>query len=281
MSERTEFRVAGVIGWPVSHSRSPKLHNYWLQHYNIAGTYLPMPVRPQLLETALRGLSALGFAGCNVTIPHKEEVAKLVDAIDPVARRVGAVNTIVVRPDGTLSGSNTDGYGFIENLRDGRPNWHADAGPAVVVGAGGAARSVVVSLIDGGAREIRLINRTRARGEQLTDAFGGRVCVLDWDARHAALAGAALLVNTTNQGMAGQPPLDLELDDLPRAALVYDLVYNPLHTPLLRGARARGNPIVGGLGMLLHQARPGFQAWFGVLPEITAELRRAIEGTVD
>jgi shikimate dehydrogenase len=239
-----------------------------------------MPVRPPHLEAALRGLAALGFAGCNVTIPHKEEAVEFVDAIDPVARRVGAVNTIVVRPDGSLSGLNTDGYGFIANVRDGRPGWQADAGPAVVIGAGGAARSVVVSLIDAGAREIRLMNRTRARAQQLGDAFGNGVCVLDWDARHKALAGAALLVNTTNQGMAGQPPLDLKLNELPRAALVYDLVYNPLHTPLLRAARERGNPIVDGLGMLLHQARPAFQAWFGVLPEITAELHAAIEATV-
>lgn len=281
MSERTHFKAAGVIGWPIAHSRSPKLHNYWLQHHGIPGAYLPMPVHPQQLEAALRGLAALGFAGCNVTIPHKEEVAKFVDAIDAVAGRVGAVNTIVVRPDRSLSGSNTDGYGFIENLRDARPDWRADAGATVVLGAGGAARSVVASLIDAGAREIRLVNRTRARAEQLAQAFGSPLCVLNWDARHAALAGAALLVNTTNQGMAGQPPLDLELNDLPRAALVYDLVYNPLHTPLLRAAQQRGNPIVDGLGMLLHQARPAFQAWFGVLPEITAELRAAIEATVE
>jgi shikimate dehydrogenase len=281
MSGRADFKAAGVIGWPISHSRSPKLHNYWLQHYAIPGVYLPLPVRPKHLEAALRGLGALGFVGCNVTIPHKEEVVKFVDAVDPVARQVGAVNTIVVRPDGSLSGSNTDGYGFIANLRDGRPDWRADVGPAVVLGAGGAARSVVVSLIDAGARQIRLINRTRVRAEQLADALGSGVRVLDWDARHAALAGAALLVNTTNQGMAGQPPLDLELNDLPRAALVYDLVYNPLHTPLLRTAQQRGNPIVDGLGMLLHQARPAFQAWFGVLPEITAELRAALAATVE
>ena len=280
MSERRVFRMAGVIGWPISHSRSPMLHGYWLRHYGILGSYLPLPVRTDRLEPALRGLAALGFAGCNVTIPHKEEAMRMVDRVDATATRIGAVNTIVVQPDGSLSGTNTDAYGFIENLRDGHRGWRADAGPAVVLGAGGAARSVVVSLIDAGAGEIRLLNRTRARADQLRDAFGNAVRVLDWHERHAALAGAALLVNSTNQGMAGQPPMEIVLDDLPRAAVVNDLVYNPLLTPLLRAARARGNPTVDGLGMLLHQARPGFRAWFGVLPEITAELRREIEATI-
>jgi shikimate dehydrogenase len=281
MSERREFKTAGVIGWPIAHSRSPMLHGYWLRHYDISGAYLPLPVRPGRLQEALRGLVALGFAGCNVTIPHKQEAARLVDQADSTAARVGAVNTIVVHADGPLSGTSTDGYAFIENLRDGCRGWRADAGPAVVLGAGGAARSVVVSLIDAGAREIRLLNRTRARADELRNAFGDAVRVLDWHERHAALAGAALLVNSTNQGMVGQPPLELALDELPRAAIVNDLVYNPLETPLLRAARRRGNPAVDGLGMLLHQARPGFQAWFGVLPEITRELRTAIEATIE
>ncbi len=256
------------------------LHGTWLRHYDIHGAYLPFPVRPGRLEHALRGIGALGFAGCNVTIPHKEQAARLVDRADSIAMRVGAVNTIVVQPDGSLSGTSTDGYAFIENLRDGHRSWRADAGPAVVLGAGGAARSVVVSLIDGGAREIRLLNRTRARADELRGAFGDAVRVLEWHERHAALGGAALLVNATNQGMTGQPPLELALDELPRSAVVNDLVYNPLETPLLRAARARGNPAVDGLGMLLHQARPGFQAWFGVLPDITPELRAAIEASI-
>jgi shikimate dehydrogenase len=280
MSGSQQFRAAGLIGWPVFQSRSPKLHGYWLEHYRIPGAYLPLPVQPGRLEAALRGLPALGFAGCNVTIPHKEQAAKLVDRVDPVGRRMGAINLIVVQPDGSLSGFNKDGYGFIENLRDGKPDWRGDAGPAVVLGAGGGARSVVVSLLDEGAPEIRLINRTRARAEQLAQEFGGPIRVLDWERRHAALGGAALLVNTTNQGMVGQPALDLVLDELPRTALVCDIIYNPLDPPLLVAARARGNPTVNGLGMLLHQARPAFQAWFGILPDITPELRAAIEATI-
>jgi shikimate dehydrogenase len=280
MSEAEKFKVAGIIGWPVSHSRSPKLHGYWLRRYNISGAYLPLPVQVQHLETALRGLAALGFAGGNVTIPHKEEAARLVDRIDPIATRVGAVNTIVVQPDGLLSGTNTDGYGFIENLREAMPGWHADAAPTIVLGAGGAARSVLASLIDAGAREIRLINRTRSRAEQLAHSFGGPLRIVEWNERHAALADGALLVNTTNLGMVGQPALELALHDLPRTAVVYDLVYNPLQTALLRAAQTRGNPAVDGLGMLLHQARPGFQAWFGVLPDITPELRATIEATL-
>ncbi len=274
------FRAAGLIGWPVFQSRSPMLHTYWLQKYGIPGAYLPMPVQPGQVEAALRGLPALGFAGCNVTIPHKAEAARLVDRVDSVGQRMGAVNLIVVQPDGSLSGFNKDGYGFIENLRDGCPDWRGDAGPAVVLGAGGGARSVVVSLLDEGAPEIRLLNRTRARAAELAAAFGPAVRALDWAERDQALAGAALLVNTTNQGMTGQPPLELRLDELPPAALVCDIIYNPLETPLLLAARARGNPTVNGLGMLLHQARPAFEAWFGVLPDITPALRAAIEATI-
>lgn len=274
------FRSAGLIGWPIGHSRSPMLHGYWLRRYAIDGAYIPLPVAPGRLADALRGLVALGFAGCNVTIPHKEEAARLVDRLDPVGARMGAINLIVVEPDGSLSGYNKDGFGFIENLRDGEPGWRAAAGPAVVLGAGGGARSVVASLIDEGAPEIRLLNRTRARAEALAGAFGGPVRVLDWPERHAALAGAALLVNTTNQGMQGQPALDLCLDALPRSALVCDIVYNPLQTPLLAAAAARGHRLVNGLGMLLHQARPAFEAWFGVAPAITPELRASIEATI-
>jgi shikimate dehydrogenase len=280
MNARRAFTMSGIVGWPVTHSRSPMLHGYWLRHYDIKGAYLPLAVRPGRLEQALRGVSALGFAGCNLTLPHKEEAARLVDRVDATAARIGAVNTVVVQSDGSLSGSNTDAYGFIENLRDGCRGWRADAGPAVVLGAGGAARSVVVSLIDAGVGEIRLLNRTRGRAEELRAAFGRIVQALDWRERDAALAGAALLVNATNQGMVGQAPLELRLDALPRAAVVNDLVYNPLETPLLRDARGRGNAVVDGLGMLLHQARPGFEAWFGVAPAITPELRAAIEASI-
>ena len=275
-----QFKAAGLIGWPVFQSRSPKLHGYWLEKYGIPGAYVPMPVKPGDVAEALRGLRALGFAGCNVTLPHKEEAARLVDRIDQVATRVGAINLVVVEADGTLSGYNTDGYGFIESLRDGKPDWRGDAGPAVVLGAGGGARSVVASLLDEGAPEVRLINRTRERAEGLAEKFGAKVYVLDWVDRNAALGGAAVLVNTTNQGMVGQPLLDIDLTDLPRDALVSDIVYNPLQTRLLAEAAGRGNPTVNGLGMLMHQARPSFKAWFGVMPDITADLRASIEATI-
>lgn len=280
MADPKTYRAAGLIGNPVFQSRSPKIHRYWLDKYDIAGDYILMPVRPEALQAALRGLPALGLAGCNVTIPHKEAAAKLVDRLDPTAQRMGAINLIVVEKDGSLSGYNKDGFGFIQNLYDGKPDWRPQAGPAVVLGAGGGARSVVVSLLEQGVPEIRLINRTRARAEQLQAEFGGPITVLDWAERHAALAGAALLVNTTNQGMTGQPPLDLMLDALPVSALVCDIIYNPLEPPLLVAAKARGNAVVNGLGMLLHQARPAFEAWWGVMPEITAEQRAALEATV-
>lgn len=280
MPDPKPFRVAGLIGWPVSQSRSPMLHGHWLAEHGIAGAYVPLPVAPGRLAEALRGLVALGFAGANVTLPHKEEAARLVDRVDAVGRRMGAINLIVVEPDGTLSGFNKDGYGFIESLRETAPGWRGDAGPAVVLGAGGGARSVVVSLLDEGAPSVRLLNRTRARAEQLRAEFGGPIEVIDWERRNDALAGAALLVNTTTQGMTGQPALDIALDALPVTALVCDIVYNPLVPPLLEAARARGNPIVGGLGMLLHQARPAFEKWFGVLPAVTPALRAKIEATI-
>ena len=274
------FRAAGVIGWPVAHSRSPLLHRYWLDRYRIEGAYLPLPVRPGDATAALRGLAALGFAGCNVTVPHKQAALALVDAPDDLARRIGAVNLVVVRPDFSLAGSNTDAAGFLDNLRERAPGWHAAAGAAVVLGAGGAARAVVAALTDAGVPAIRLLNRTRGHAEALAASLGGPVAVLDWERRAAALEGAALLVNTTVLGMHGQTPLDLDLASLPRAAVVYDLVYVPLLTPLLAEARARGNPAVDGLGMLLHQAVPSFAAWFGVRPEVTAELRALIAATL-
>ncbi len=271
------FRTAGLIGWPVSQSRSPALHRHWLDAYGIAGAYIPMPVRPDALEPALAGLRALGFAGCNVTLPHKEAAARLVDRLDPAAARMGAVNLITVEPDLSLTGTNTDGFGFIESLRDGWPGWRADAGPAVVIGAGGGARSVVASLAAEGAPEIRLINRTRDRADAIAVSFGSPIRALDWAERHQALAGAALLVNTTDQGMVGRPALDLSLDRLPADATVCDIVYNPLETPLLAAARARGARCVHGLGMLIHQARPAFEAWWGIRPDSSPALRALLE----
>ena len=269
-------RIAGVMGWPVAHSRSPRLHGYWLRTYRIDGAYIPLPVRPEQLTTALRALPMLGFAGVNVTVPHKEAALNAVDRSDSAARRIGAVNTIVLAPDGTLDGRNSDGFGFIENLRAGVPSWSAAAGPAVILGAGGAARAIAVALQDGGAPEIRIVNRTTERAECLSKDIGGPFRVHGWGERASALGDAALLVNTTTLGMTGQPPLELALDRLPTAAVVNDIVYSPLETPLLAVAKGRGNRVVDGLGMLLHQARPGFAAWFGIEPAVTPELRRFV-----
>ncbi|MEO6322096.1 MAG: shikimate dehydrogenase [Polaromonas sp.] len=279
MSDK-KFGLAGIMGWPVAHSRSPTLHNYWLRKYDLPGAYVQLPVAPGQLEIALPGLAALGFRGCNITIPHKVDALKLVHELDPVARRMGAINTIVVQADGALKGFNNDGFGYIQSLLDAQPDWRADAGPITVLGAGGAARAVVLSLAERCAKEIRLLNRSRDKAQALANEFGGPVQVLPWEARHEALEGVALLVNTTSQGMHGNPALDLDLGKLPVQALVSDVIYVPLETPLLAAARLRGNPRVNGLGMLLNQARPAFNAWFGVMPEITPELRRAVEATL-
>jgi len=274
-------RIAGVMGWPVAHSRSPRLHGYWLRKYGIDGAYIPLPARPQQFAAAVRALPMLGFAGANVTVPHKEAALAAVDRTDVAAHRIGAVNTIVIAPDGTLDGRNSDGFGFMENLRAGVAGWSPKAGPAVILGAGGSARAVAVALSDGGAPEIRIVNRTTERAERLSKDISGPFRVYGWADRASALFDAALLVNTTTLGMCGQPPLELMLDRLPTTAVVNDIVYSPLQTALLAAAGARGNPVVDGLGMLLHQARPGFAAWFGVEPEVTPELRCFVLDTPD
>ncbi len=265
--------LAGAMGWPIGHSLSPRLHGYWLRKYAVDGAYVPLAVRPEDFAEAVRMLPRLGFAGANVTVPHKEAALAAVDEVAGEARRIGAVNTIVVRPDGSLLGLNSDGFGFMENLRSGLPDWDPGRGPAVVLGAGGAARAVCAALVDGGVPELRLVNRTASRAEALAADIGGPIEVVSWSERESALGGARLLTNTTTLGMAGGPPLDLALERLPPEAAVTDVVYAPLRTPLLLAAAARGNPTVDGLGMLLHQARPGFAAWFGVEPEVTDEMR--------
>lgn len=275
-----KYLLAGVMGWPIMHSRSPMLHNYWLDKHGLVGRYVPLAIKVERLKEALRALPALGFSGCNLTIPHKIEALKIVDEVHEAARRIGAVNCVIVRPDDSLYGVNNDGWGYIENVVERVPGWRADAGPIVVLGAGGGARAVVVALLDRGAKQIRLVNRTPARAETLRQQIGGPIELISWADRHKALQGAAMLVNTTSQGMVGQPALDISLDQLPASALVSDIVYTPLETPLLKAARQRGNPSVDGLGMLLHQARPAFKAWFGVLPEVTPELRKMIEATL-
>lgn len=271
-------RLAGVIGWPVGHSRSPRLHGYWLRHLGIDGAYVPLAVKPEDFESVLRALPRMGFAGANVTVPHKEQALALADHVEALARRIGAVNTLVVRPDGSVEGRNTDAFGFLENLRHGAPHWDPAAGPAVVLGAGGAARAVCAALVDAGVPEIRLVNRSAARAEQVAGDIGGKFTVLSWERAGAALDGANLLVNTTTLGMTGQPPLELDLAALPVHAVVNDIVYAPLMTDLLIEAAARGNKVVDGLGMLLWQAVPGFEAWFGVRPEVTPALRDFVLG---
>ena len=266
--------LAGVIGDPIGHSRSPRLHGHWLARYGIDGHYVPLRVSAADLDDTLRLLPRLGFAGINVTIPHKEAVFARADVVTDRARAVGAANTLVFR-DGRIHADNTDGVGFIENLRQGAPDWRADR-PVLVLGAGGAARGIVDALLSSGVPQVTLANRTTARADALAAEFGPSVSVVPWEAISTAMGTQGLLVNTTSLGMAGQPPLALDLEPLPRDALVTDIVYTPLETPLLQAARARGNPVVDGLGMLLHQAVPGFAAWFGTTPEVDDALRRAV-----
>jgi shikimate dehydrogenase len=280
MSITGAAKLAGVIGFPVAHSRSPALHGYWLKKYDIDGAYVPLAVKPEELRRVLQTLPVMGFVGCNLTIPHKEDGLKAVDDYDNSARRAGGVNTIVVGPRNNILGSSSDGYGFIAALKAAVPEFKAGEAPAVVLGAGGAARAVVASLLDDGVREVRLVNRTPERATKLAKALGGEVSGIAWEKRAEALDGAGLLVNATSLGMEGQPALELPLDALPTAAVVYDIVYVPLETPLLAAARSRGNIGVDGLGMLLHQAQPGFEAWFGVKPEVDDGLRQAVLATL-
>ena len=279
MMENEKTIQAGVIGWPVSHSLSPRLHGFWLKELGIDGTYSALAVAPAGLENSLRSLPERGFAGVNLTLPHKETAATIVDTMDSVASRIGAVNTVVVGADGSLAGSNTDGYGFIENLKSGAPEWTADNKSAVVLGAGGAARAIIAALLDAGLKELRLVNRTLSRAESLKDDIGGAIIVVPWADRTKVLEGAGLLVNTTILGMTDKEPLEINLSPLPAKAVVTDIVYAPLTTPLLKDAADRGNLTVDGLGMLLHQARPGFDQWFGADPVVTDELRaHVLEG---
>ncbi len=275
MTEHTRFIHAGVIGWPISHSLSPRLHGYWLKEHDINGVYEPLAIPPDSLRLFLLKLASQEFAGVNITVPHKEAAVAHMDTLDDNARRIGAVNTVVVQ-EGTLYGGNTDGFGFMENLKDGAPDWAANQGPVTVLGAGGAARAIVAALLEAGVGELRLVNRTRERADQLAKEIGGAITVIDWDKRTSALEEIGLLVNTTTLGMKDKDPLDLDLENLPASAVVTDIVYTPLITPLLTTARQLGNPVVDGLGMLLHQARPGFFFWFGVKPEVTDALRAFI-----
>jgi shikimate dehydrogenase len=280
MTEPDRFLMAGVMGFPVMHSRSPTLHNYWLEKHGIAGRYMPLAIKPDGIERALRALPALGFSGCNLTMPHKETAVRFMDYLAPLVQKIGSMNCVIVAADGRLEGHNFEAFGYAESLAQAVPGWRADAGPVVLLGAGGGARAVVAGLTEHGAREIRVINRSPERAQKLAADLGPPVVTLPWESRHDALADAALLVNSTSQGMHGQPPLDINLENLPATAVVSDIIYIPKETPLLAAARRRGNKTVNGLGMLLNQARPAFKAWFGVMPEVTPELRALIEATL-
>ncbi|WP_127116112.1 shikimate dehydrogenase [Shimia sediminis] len=267
--------LAGVIGHPIAHSKSPQVHGHWLRTLGLKGHYIPMDVAPENLKKVIKALPKMGFVGANVTIPHKEKVMELVHQVTDRATLIGAVNTLIIRDDGKIIGDNTDGYGFIENLRQGAPDWTPESGPAVVLGAGGAARAVIASLLDAGVPEILISNRTRVRAETLREEFGTRLTVVDWVQAGNAIENGATIVNTTSLGMTGKPELRVPLDGLNAGAVVTDLVYNPLKTHLLAAAEQAGCTTVDGLGMLLHQAVPGFERWFGMRPIVDDATRQA------
>ena len=267
-------KKAFVTGHPIAHSRSPRIHGHWLEKYGIDGSYGAIDVAPTEFAAFLAGLRKNGYRGGNVTIPHKEAAFALVDRRDEAAEQIGAVNTLWFE-DGNLWGGNTDAHGFAANLDDHAPGW-AMNGPAVVLGAGGASRAVIHALIERGIGDIRIVNRTLARAEELKHRFGAGVTAHGLGATNELLAGAGLLVNTTALGMRGNEGLSADPARLPDHAIVTDIVYVPLETPLLAAARARKLKTVDGLGMLLHQAVPGFERWFGTRPEVTAELRQMI-----
>jgi shikimate dehydrogenase len=271
------FLLAGVIGWPIMHSRSPLMHNHWLEENNLKGRYVPLAIEPSKLEKAIRGLNPLGFFGVNVTIPHKQTVMQYLDEIDPTALAMGAVSCIHAREDGSLFGKNNDAHGFIRNIKAHSPQWRADLGPITVIGAGGGARAVCYGLLQEGATEIRLVNRNIEKAHALAQQFGACIKPVAWQDRHEALQNAKMLVNATSLGMVGQPALDLALDDLPQDALVADIIYAPLMTELVQKAALRGNTAVGGLGMLMHQGPLAWELWFGITPSVTPKLQALLE----
>lgn len=276
MTDHPRIPLAAVIGSPIAHSRSPALHGYWLKRYGIKGFYIPIDVAQADLANVLRTLPKMGFVGANVTIPHKEAILQIADVISDRAALIGAANTLIFRKDGKIQADNTDGAGFIANLRQNAPHWVPSSGPAAVFGAGGAARAVIAALIEVGVPEIRLANRTRARADALRSDFGAKVHVQEWVQADAMIDGAATVVNTTSLGMTGKPDLVLPLGSLSPQALVTDLVYTPLKTQFLIEAEERGATVVDGLGMLLHQAAPGFERWFGQRPEVDEATRAAV-----
>lgn len=266
-----------IIGWPVDHSRSPLIHTHWIRKYGIKdASYERLAVPPEKIAAVIKDLATLGYHGANITVPHKEAAFAALPHCDKTASRLRAVNTLVWR-DGEFEGRNTDGYGFLANLAAAAPQWRVTSGPAVVLGAGGAARAIAAALEEAGAPEIRIINRSVERAQALVQQLGLRNAKIH-AAEHAAdaMREAGLLVNTTSLGMKGESDVGYPLDTLPLTALVTDIVYTPLETSLLRNAKKRGHNVVDGLGMLLHQAVPGFEAWFGVRPDVTPELRALV-----
>ena len=272
----SKIPLAGVIGHPVAHSRSPHLHGYWLRKYGLKGYYIPIDIDPDKIVDLLPRLRDMGFVGANVTIPYKEKVMEVADLITDRATLIGAANTLIFRKDGRIHADNTDGYGFIENIRQNVPEWNPKIGPAVVFGAGGAARAVIASLLDVGVPQILLTNRTRVRAEKLREDFGNRVQVVEWAQAGNVLEDADLVVNTTSLGMVGKPEMRVPLDGLKPGAIVNDLVYTPLRTRLLSAAEERECRAVDGVGMLLHQAVPGFERWFGKRPSVDENARAAV-----
>ncbi len=269
------FIKAAVIGHPVKHSKSPLIHNYWIKKYGLNGSYEAIDLAPENLKNGLKALVEEGYTGFNFTIPHKEKVIALCDILDASDEKIGAINALSIK-SGKLHGFNTDGFGFLANIKTAYPDFKFDDGAAVVLGAGGAARAIISGLMDENVPEIILINRTREKAQNLADEMGGNIRVLDWDDRSAALKNANLLVNTTSLGMNGQPALEIDLSALPPSAMVNDIVYAPLYTDLLKSAQNNGNRVVTGIGMLIHQARPAFKEWFGVMPDITDELEKLV-----
>jgi len=272
----TQIPRAGVIGNPIAHSLSPKLHSYWLNRYGLEGSYTALKVTEDELEKTLRELPSQGFIGANVTIPHKVNVMQFADQITDRATLIGAANTLIFKDDGRIFADNTDGYGFMANLRQGAPDWNPKAGPAAIFGAGGAARAIIVALADAGVPEIIISNRTRPKAEALRDDFGARISVIDWVQADKMLEDANTVINTTSLGMVGGQDFKVPLDNLRKDAVVTDIVYNPLKTPFLMAAEKRGCITVDGLGMLLHQGVPGFERWFGKRPEVDEATREAV-----
>ena len=268
---------AGVVGWPVKHSISPVLHRFWLETNKLYGDYALFSVMPNNFNAFMKSLPHKNIRGLNITLPYKQEVLKFCDSIDDAATRAGAVNTIVINHDRKLLGTNTDIYGFVQNFKSQYPQWSPNSSPVAVIGSGGAARAVVIGLQDYlNVKNIKLFNRSKNRALSLAEDLGGFITVLDLDQLSSELSDVSMLINATNLGMSGQNKLNIDITNLSQECIVYDIVYSPLETRLLEAARSQGNPTVDGLGMLLYQAQPGFECWFGIKPTVTDSLKEHV-----